>query len=225
MRRTRALSDLGRFSLPSKGSETRSRIIKAAIEVFASLGFAGASTRALSERAEVNPAVIFYHFGGRRELYLAAAQTIADTAREIAEPIIARLSDRDRAEGAQRIAEALSGYFHFLVGGSELRSWDLFFLRCEREGDEAFRLIYDEAVGRFACALIEATAEILDSDPENESVRMRVAIVLASVLNMRTLRNVTLSNLGWDHLETDALQRLEQTFLRESLGILLSVPT
>jgi AcrR family transcriptional regulator len=205
-------------------NETRAKMIHAAIEVFGALGYEGASTRALAERADVNLAAIPYHFGGKRGLYLAAAQAIADYARERMEPVVVRLRDADRADRATRIDEALSSFFYIVVGGSEPEAWTSFLVRCERDADDAFRMIYEEAVLRFERALTETIAEAIGCDAGDESLRIRVAIVIASIANFRTLRNMTLTSLGWDQFNPGRLERLEAAIRQFALGELLSVP-
>lgn len=208
--------------LGPRSAETRSRMIHAAIEVFGALGFEGASTRVLADRAGVNLAAIPYHFGGKRELYLAAAQVIADHTRDIIDPVIAKLRDIDRADGVRRIDEALSSFFRLLGVGVEPQAWVSFVVRCEHDADDAFRMIYEQAVGRFAQALADTVAELVEGNSDEESLRVRVTIVLASIMNFRTLRNMMLSTLGWDHLDPERLEQLERAIKRFALGVLLS---
>ncbi len=54
---------------PSSQEETRWRLLQAATEVFAEVGYRAATTREISRRAEVNLAAIHYHFGDKAELY------------------------------------------------------------------------------------------------------------------------------------------------------------
>jgi AcrR family transcriptional regulator len=54
------------------GEATRERILDAALETLRAEGYAGATARAIAKRGNVNPALIFYHFGGVDELLLAA---------------------------------------------------------------------------------------------------------------------------------------------------------
>lgn len=54
---------------PSAQDETRWRLLQAATEVFAEVGYHAATTRAIASRAEVNLASIHYHFGDKAELY------------------------------------------------------------------------------------------------------------------------------------------------------------
>jgi hypothetical protein len=51
---------------------------------------------------------------------------------------------------------------------------------------------------------------------------MRIAIVLASVINLRTLKNLLLSTLGWDRMSPARLERLSQEIRRIALAELLS---
>ena len=63
-------------------AETREAILAAAEEAFAASGFAGATTRAVAERAGVNVATLHYHFGSKERLYRA----VLESAREVSEP-------------------------------------------------------------------------------------------------------------------------------------------
>lgn len=53
-------------------SDRRTQLLRAATELFAEKGYEGASLRAISDAAGVNPSMISYYFGGKRGLYNAA---------------------------------------------------------------------------------------------------------------------------------------------------------
>ena len=54
---------------PSSQEETRWRLLQAATEVFAEVGYRAATTREIARRAGVNLASIHYHFGDKATLY------------------------------------------------------------------------------------------------------------------------------------------------------------
>ena len=56
---------------------SRRALIEAAIESLRFDGFAGASARAIAARADVNPGLIFYHFGTVADLLLAALEEVS----------------------------------------------------------------------------------------------------------------------------------------------------
>jgi AcrR family transcriptional regulator len=63
---------------PTRGSETRARIIEAALETVSEEGFSEATARAIARRGDFNQALIFYHFGSLANLLLEAfAETSA----------------------------------------------------------------------------------------------------------------------------------------------------
>lgn len=58
---------------PGTDETTRARLLVAAGELLLECGFAGITTRAISERAGVNNALVHYHFGTKAQLLAEAA--------------------------------------------------------------------------------------------------------------------------------------------------------
>jgi AcrR family transcriptional regulator len=58
-------------------AETRAALIEGAIAALREVGFAGASSRQIAQRAGCNQALIFYHFGSVRDLLVAALEDIS----------------------------------------------------------------------------------------------------------------------------------------------------
>src|SRR5260370_8898895 len=75
-----------------RGEDTRRRILDTAIEVFASVGYEAASTRALAERAGVNLPAIPYYFGSKEGLYRAAIEQIVRGIHHRMAPLADRVS-------------------------------------------------------------------------------------------------------------------------------------
>lgn len=64
-----------RATRPPATNETRERLTVAATELLATRGFAAATTRAIGEHADCNPALISYHFGSLNALLLEVLDT------------------------------------------------------------------------------------------------------------------------------------------------------
>lgn len=62
----------------TRRADGRARILTAAIDAFARGGFQSASTREIAQAAGVTDALVFYHFGKKADLYLAAVEDQAD---------------------------------------------------------------------------------------------------------------------------------------------------
>ena len=60
-----------------RSAETRRRLVEAALETLKAEGYAGASARAIAERAGSNQGLIFYHFGSVTNLLLAALDAVS----------------------------------------------------------------------------------------------------------------------------------------------------
>src|SRR5947199_6730480 len=71
----------------TRGEDTRRRILDAALEIFASEGYEGASTRQLAERAGVNLPAIRYYFGSKEGLFRAVIDSIIERTEQHMEPL------------------------------------------------------------------------------------------------------------------------------------------
>ena len=89
----------------TRGDTTREALIRAAIEIFGRDGFGAASTRAISESAGVNQALIGYHFGGKPGLYLAALKFIADSVTARMGPLVGAIETELGADEATSASE------------------------------------------------------------------------------------------------------------------------
>ena len=67
---------------PKAPEANRARIVKAAIDEFASRGFKGASMDAIAARTHTTRALINYYFGGKEKLYLAVLEHVYAEIRE-----------------------------------------------------------------------------------------------------------------------------------------------
>lgn len=88
-------------------TETKEQILNAAERLFASLGFAGTSLRAIIREADVNLAAIHYHFGSKEELFIAVVRRVAQP---IVEKQLQRLAVLEDSEELPSVAEILEAF-------------------------------------------------------------------------------------------------------------------
>ncbi|HEV7206560.1 MAG TPA: TetR/AcrR family transcriptional regulator [Jatrophihabitans sp.] len=115
-------ADLGRGArLPR--SARRKQLLAAAQEVFVANGYHAAAMDDIAERAGVSKPVLYQHFPGKLELYLALLDTQADA---LADAVVAALATTD--DNRERIHAVLTAYFDFVD---------------RDDHDGAFRLIFE----------------------------------------------------------------------------------
>jgi AcrR family transcriptional regulator len=97
--------------------EVRERILKAATELFARVGFHATTTRAVCERARVPLGSLHYHFGGKEALYTAVVESLLEHEAELVNVIEGELAAPPaRNWGMRRRLERVLQYwieFHF----------------------------------------------------------------------------------------------------------------
>jgi TetR/AcrR family transcriptional regulator, regulator of cefoperazone and chloramphenicol sensitivity len=191
-----------------RSAETRARLISAAIEVFGEVGYEAASTRELAQRGGANLSAIPYHFGGKRELYLSAAEAIGDAAAELVAPVIAQLEDPSNGSIGSRLEAAVSGFLDVMLDEATPRSRAMFLARCTAEDDEAFERIYDRALAPLQRSLVHAVQVSTDGALDEEAVRLRATSTIAAIISFRLLPGIVLRGMGWKKLHPKEAARI-----------------
>src|SRR6201996_7129199 len=90
-------------------SARRKQLLAAAQEVFVANGYHAAAMDDIAERAGVSKPVLYQHFPGKLELYLALLDTQAEA---LADAVVAALAGT--TDNRERIHRVLSAYFAFV---------------------------------------------------------------------------------------------------------------
>ncbi len=205
---------------PARGDSTREALLKAAIEVFGRDGFDAASTRAISEAAGVNLALIGYHFGGKPGLYLAAIEFIAGrvTARlgprvESIETALAADGGRRRDKrGAQRALAALQDLldaFAGMLASEESTAWARLILREQQNPSAGFDVLYRGFMQRILRVTSELIARAEKRGRTGAECRLTAFTILGQAIVFRAARAAVMRELQWDAFgerELDAIK-------------------
>lgn len=138
---------------PAKGrmprSERRKQLLDAAREIFVSAGYHQAAMDDIAERAGVSKPVLYQHFPGKLELYLALLDLhITDLVGRI------ESSMRETTDNKERVRAAVASYFEFVDSGSQ--GYRLVFesdLRNDRQVGERVASAQDACVDAIARAI------------------------------------------------------------------------
>lgn len=193
----------------TRSAKTRSQLIEAAIEVIGAVGYEGASTRALAKTANTTLSAIPYHFGGKKELYIAAAHMNADYAAGRFEEAVAVLDDDDIPDQAVRLEQALTNFLHVIVENAEPHSWTSFVARCTYDNDEAFAVIYEQAIAPTIERLIRTAAGVSGRSPDDEALRLRISAMVTAIISFRFLRGIMLRGMSWTEIPASGGEQIE----------------
>jgi AcrR family transcriptional regulator len=145
-------------------SARRRQLLQAAQDVFVAQGFHAAAMDDIADRAGVSKPVLYQHFPGKRELYLALLEQQVDLLTERVREAMAGTDDnRERVDGA------VGAYFDFIDAEGE--AFRLVF-ESDLRNDEDVRALVDRGVR----ACVEAIAEVITAETGSEPER---ALLLA----------------------------------------------
>jgi TetR/AcrR family transcriptional regulator len=110
-------AQIGTTSGSDRSSETRAKILDAAIQEFSANGLAGARMDQIASVAGVNKALLYYHFDSKDNLYSAALEMIATKTRDATMATFLR----DASPGERVLRSALN-HFDRIVAQTEFQS-------------------------------------------------------------------------------------------------------
>jgi AcrR family transcriptional regulator len=196
-------------------AETRQRLMDAAGEVFAEMGFRGASVREICQRARANIAAVNYHFGDKRRLYVevlryshACAAHTGELQSLLAMPI----------PPAEKLHQFVSHFLlHVLDAGRPAWHGKLMAREMMEPTDALDDLVEYEIRPKFH-VLRTIVAEVLGVPPEHPAVRWHAASVIGQCLfwhNNRAVIDRMYPDLSYDRA---ALEFLAEHVTRFSLA-------
>lgn len=208
-----------------RSAQTREALLAAALEIFGRDGFDAASTRAISEAAGVNQALIAYHFGGKEGLYLAVFESIAATLSERVGPMLEVLRaeidalDGSTADGRRACLE----YFDRLLAAgvsvfSEPRGpgWIKLVLREQQEPGDAFDIFYRGVYGEMLETLTRLVGKLSGREPDDPRARLTTLTLMGQFIFILVGRATTLRHMGWSQIGEKELT-LTYQMVREGL--------
>lgn len=199
-------------SHPSRSEETRQQLLKAATTAFAYEGFHATSLKKIAQTAGVNQALIAYHFGNKKGLYLAVFEAIVDKIQanvgsgEMSLQTLLGADDVGRTD-PEVLKHALFSIVDTmldLLSSEESREWALLITREQASPTEAFEVLYNGFMGRML-ELSTRVIQLLKPEAGVHETRLFVILMMGQILVLRVSRTTVLRHMGWQGYGEDEL--------------------
>ncbi|EIE97689.1 TetR/AcrR family transcriptional regulator [Saccharomonospora glauca] len=146
-------------------TERRAQLLAAAQEVFAANGYHAAAMDDIAERAGVSKPVLYQHFPGKLDLYIALLESHVDNLVNAVQQALASTTDNK-----QRVKNAVGAFFDFV--NSDVGAFRMVF-ESDLRGEPAVQ----EAVDRATSASVDAITETITADAGLDEEKARLLAV------------------------------------------------
>ncbi|MFD6698193.1 MULTISPECIES: CerR family C-terminal domain-containing protein [unclassified Microbacterium] len=206
------------------GDETRHALLATATIAFARDGFHAVSTRRIAQDAQINQALIGYHFGGKDGLYHAVLAQAAAEVGAIAAPLLDDIAEALARGRAEQVGAATADFATTMVAAllrPESADPMQLILREQQNPSTSFDALLDGFMDRLATTLTAAAAR-LHPEGSAQTHRLTALSVMGQVLIFRTAHAVALRQLD----ETDPAARIPtvQEHVRRAVIAILAAP-
>jgi len=215
----------------SRSEVTRAALIQAATEAFARAGFDAVSTRDIAAAAEVHPALIGYHFGGKEGLYLAVFEHIAATVEQRIGPALDQIEQMLASRGGKNDAAAramaslgkLCDAMVAMLADPGSGPWAALIMREQQAPTAAFDLVYERFMRR---VLATMTQLVRTADPTRDALEARLTVValLGQMVVFRVARAGVMRHLEWRSVGPEEQAQM-QAMIRRHLAAILGQPS
>lgn len=205
---------------------TSQTLIETAIDQFGRHGFEGASTRDIARASGTAMSSITYHFGGKQGLYLAAADHIAASVRQIQGPAIEaarQVAENGTREQAIEALLAVLDGFALMMMSPQTEAWSLFITREQQQPTEAFERLYT-GVMQGVVEMFVATLQRVRTDLAEADVRAMGIMLFGQCLVLRICRAAVTRILDVETIDEPTSKLLRARLRANALCILSEKP-
>ena len=202
----------------SRAQLTKEALLQSATQVFAELGYHGASLRDLAQHAKVNQALISYHFGSKEGLYLAVFAAIGQQMQDRLGGILSAELPDNRAKALMQLL-LLANRMVWLMSDDQSQAWSQLIMREQQEPTAAFDVMY-EGVMTHLLTRLEALVELARSPDDPSDSKLQVAFVLGQALVFRASRAGVMRFNGWDQMDATIIAGIQRQ-LRRNLTLMM----
>ncbi|EGV20131.1 CerR family C-terminal domain-containing protein [Thiocapsa marina] len=193
--------------------DTRQRLLRSALRAFGHNDYDAVSNRQLVQDAGANVAAISYHFGGKRELYLATAAYLAEQLGEGMREQLVRIEQAlpdASADDCRRLLGQLLGDFALrLLVGPLSEDAPGFIFREQNQPTAAFDVLYENLFGPMHAVMAELVAGARGLAQVDTECRLVAHALTGPTIAFRAARTTLLRHLGRDAYTDDDVAQIQ----------------
>ena len=205
----------------------KTRLLDAGLRIFGLYGYEGVRTRTLADEAGVNQSAIPCYFGGKKGLYLAVANHLAETVHEdfLEKALIeAEGSDNLTKEAAAESLKAVMFQFSkSMIGNKEANTRSVFLAREQLQPTEAYDILYESFFQPLHQIISVLVGKLIDLDPNDQTTILIAHAIVGqslafSVAKETYLRRQSIEDLDEAHIAFIA-RELGELSIRTCVGV------
>ena len=210
-----------------RGDATREALLISALELFGRHGYDATSNRQLADKANVNQALIGYHFGSKRGLYLAVFEHISSRLGEQLGPStepLQRLLREDAEATREELLEAVltvTDRFAVVMTSPETAPFARLIIREQQDPSDAFDVLFERSMSRLIALLAGLVARLLAAPSESPEVRLLAITLIGQAVVFRTAQAGLLRAMAWKELGPTEIAAIRQRIRRNVTAILM----
>ncbi|WP_320043556.1 CerR family C-terminal domain-containing protein [uncultured Desulfobacter sp.] len=205
-------------------SETKERLLEAAIDVFGRHGFDSATTRMIAKAGNVNIAAIPYYFGGKGGLYQAVINHIAGHIKNEAGDLLEQIggmtfNQKDGPKQARKLIQAvLERFINFIAGSEQGPRFSRIILREQMFPSPAYDTIFEG----FLKPVLDALSTLImaasgESDPRQAT--FKAMTLMGQVIIFRVARETIVRGLDLEGYSPQELEEIRRVVVTNALAI------
>lgn len=193
--------------------ETRTRLLEAAIEVFAEEGLRGASVEAICSRADFSRGAFYSNFESKEQLFLALFERELERRAHMIETQAVPLKPALRERGSQLTATEAARYItEFFAPTKDATTWFVleteFLLLAMREPENGAE--YQRFVARFYSGIAGAVEEIIGATGRVFSIPVAHALPVMTGVYESVLRDAVIASTSPEETRKELGNRLSE---------------
>lgn len=205
-------------------SDTKHRLLEAAIDVFGKHGFDPATTRMIAKAANVNIAAIPYYFGGKGGLYQAVIDHIVEQIKKEAGELLEQIGEATftgntgRQQARQLIQAFLERFINFIAGSEQGPRVSRIILREQMFPSPAYDTIFEgflkPVLNALSTLIMAASGEC---DPRQAT--FKAMTLMGQVVIFRVARETIVRGLDLEGYSPEELEEIRRVLVANALAI------